>query len=142
MSRVKIRVVSSCLHGGFFINRDGGDRPFWKFWKSKVIVQICVVHGYFWGVELIDDVYLTIQSQGFLKQDGCRRPCWKFEKSKIIVQICIIHVEWLFLGCRIHWWCPFYHSISGFFKSRWRPSAMLKIEKIQNHSSDLCNTYL
>ena len=53
------------------------------------------------------------------------------KKSKIIVQICVIHVEWLFFWRRIHWWCPFYHSISGFFNSRWQPSAMLNIEKIK-----------
>ena len=65
-------------------------------------------------------LYLSLQSSK--NQDGGGRPFWKFENSKIIVLIYVIHVEWLFLGCRIYWWCLFYHSISGFFKTRWRPS--------------------
>ena len=31
MSRVKIRIVPCCSHGGFFKNEDGGPGPCWKF---------------------------------------------------------------------------------------------------------------
>ena len=58
------------------------------------------------------------------------------ENSKIIVQtcVCVIHVHWLFLGCIIHWWCSFYHRISGFRTFQDGGFGYIRISKIYYHN--------